>query len=260
MARLAVFLQASYMVLTLILASACSSSGSDETSGSSQQANELINDTTTASAPDAETEQNLPSTDPGETSTTPPWTPVVSPGSNLERLVSALQRQVSNTLLKLNQKISGGEALTQTETDCVGGHDPSLGQPLLAIECAGSPLAAAVNSATIRVSVPRASFFDTDACRTSLINARSDTCHLSSSQLFISNEWVVPPSPQLPYPVAGVQISYAIDTPVVILESLADALSDTFYCEIDLLTGLPGSGDCADAVPRVAKRLDNLVN
>ncbi|MFK7893445.1 MAG: hypothetical protein AB8B63_21700 [Granulosicoccus sp.] len=259
MAFSSVFLQASCLFLTLILACACSSSDSDK-SLDSQEPSEQVDDPTTPNVTDIGTEPDPQGTESVESSTTTPWAPMVTPGSNMEQLLTALDRQVSNTLLMLNQKISNGEALTQVEAACAGEYDPSLGLPLVAIECTDSaPLTAAVNSPTVRVSMPRASFFNTEVCRASLFDSHSTACQLNSSQLVISNEWVVPPSPQLPYPVAGMQISYALETPVLILESLPDGLSEPFYCKIDLLLPNPESHDCTDVISRVAERLDQLV-
>ncbi|MBX2879551.1 MAG: hypothetical protein KTR32_06440 [Granulosicoccus sp.] len=192
---------------------------------------------------------------------TPPLQSPLQPGSDLERLISGLNRLVSITLLDLNDRLSSGQALSSTEENCLGSFEPGNGQVLLGFNCDATPLAAPIDYEAARVSVTSMAFTDTAACREDLFNALSEACTLQTAELAISTEWVRPEPPELPYPIDGAEISYAPDEPVLLLQSLSDSPSEPFSCTVDLVSALPVSAteDCDTTLPMLADRLDMLV-
>lgn len=187
--------------------------------------------------------------------------PPVVADSELDHLLKGMRRQVANTLILLNQKLSSGELLSVQENECLGTYDPGAGEPLLAINCAPTPLTAVIDSRTVRISISQAAFYDTNECRISLSSDHGQNCLLRSVDMSISTEWVIPPAPARPYPIAGAHIMYALREPVLVLQSIEGAPTEPFLCAIDLSTALPTSTDnsCETKIPEVANRLDELV-
>jgi hypothetical protein len=187
--------------------------------------------------------------------------PPVVADSDLDRLLKGVKRQAANTLILLNRKLSSGELLSIQENECLATYDPANGEPLLAIKCTATPLTAIIDSRTVRISIADAAFYDTNECRNSLTSGHSIDCQLRSADMDISTEWVIPPAPALPYPIAGAQITYALQEPVLVLQSVEGSPTEPFLCTVDLLTALATStvNSCETVIPILANRLDELV-
>ncbi len=237
----------------LLLAAGCSSSNSPS-------------DTTDTSTPD----NDAPADDPAETppqdeDSSPQEDGILNPspasGSDSERLLNGIQRQVSSTLIDLNTKLRQGETLSQQEENCLGAFDPAFGEQLLAINCEQS----LVTSPSI-IRVERASYYNTAACQAGLSANNAEDCILQSAILSIPTEWVTPDTGDgtspLPQPIAGMEIFYAIDNTTLRIESSSAALTGIFRCDLELTTLSAASSvgqSCSNIISTTADRFDALI-
>jgi hypothetical protein len=185
--------------------------------------------------------------------------PVVAQGSDLDRLINGVTRQVSRTLLALNQQLREGTRLTAQQETCLGAYDPATGEQLLAIACE-QPLA----TGEVLLYVGEAAFYDTPACHASLFDGNTGQCRLQRATLSLPAEWTVIDGEKRPVPVyPGSEIAYAIDGNLLHIENAEPALTGLFNCDIDLASGsasAPLSGQsCASIVRSVADRLDTVL-
>ncbi|MFK8076386.1 MAG: hypothetical protein AB8B84_07350 [Granulosicoccus sp.] len=187
--------------------------------------------------------------------------PEPASGSDSERLLKGIQRQVASTLIELNTKLRQGETLSQQEENCLGAFDPAVGEQLLAINCEQS----LVTSPSI-IRVERASYYNTAACQTGLSTNNSDDCILQSAILSIPTQWITPDAgigaSALPQPIAGMEIFYTIDNTMLRIESSSAALTGLFQCDLELttLSVISSVGQsCSNIISTTADRLDALI-
>lgn len=237
----------------LLLAAGCSSSSSTP-------------ETTDTSTPDSD----APADDPA---VTPPQNedpsslddgllnPVAVSGSDSERLLNGIKRQVASTLIELNTKLSQGETLSQQEENCLGAFDPAFGEQLLTINCEQS----LVTSPSI-IRVENASYYNTAACQAGLAAGNADDCIIQSAKLSIPTEWITPDAGDgatpLPQPIAGMEIFYAIDNTTLRIESSSAALTGVFSCDLELTTLSVQSSfgqSCNNIIAATADRFDSLI-
>ena len=237
----------------LLLAAGCSSSSSTpETTDSSTPDSDAPADDPAVTPPQIEDPSSL---DDGILN------PVAAAGSDSERLLNGIQRQVASTLIDLNTKLRQGETLSQQEDNCLGAFDPAFGEQLLAIDCEQS----LVTSPSI-IRVERASYYNTAACQTGISANNADDCILQSAILSIPTEWVTPDAGDgatpLPQPIAGMEIFYAIDNTTLRIESSSAALTGIFRCDLELttLSATSSTGQsCSNIIATTADRFDSLI-
>ena len=200
-------------------------------------------------------------TDDGAAAGDPPVLVPAVPGSrDAERVLSDVRTVLGRTLLDLNGRLAGGLELSAQEDDCLGTHEPGLGEPLLAIDCAR-----ALATEPVAVYVERGAFYPTAACRADLALGVADGCVVDYASLFSRTEFddPIPPARPRPLPGSGFVIRYAVDAPVLEVANDENALSGVFRCEIDLATGSVrptlGGGSCDTILGNVADRLDALL-
>ena len=185
--------------------------------------------------------------------------PNVAAGSDLERLITGIKRQVSMTLLDLNQRISQGEKLTDQQETCLGAFDPAVGEQLLAINCEQ-----ALATGDVSVYVEEAAFYDTKDCQASIFNGNTDNCQLQSTGISLPDLFRVPDGERRPVlAYAGSNLSYALTDTMLHIESSELALAGVFKCDIDLASGssstpLVGTS-CASIITSTADHLDDVV-
>ena len=185
--------------------------------------------------------------------------PVVQDGSDLERLIGFISQQTFRSLIDLNSRLAEG-TLTEQQDECLGAFDPAAGEQLLAMDCE-QPLA----TGDVALFVGEAAVYDTDECHASLFDGSTDGCQLQYASILAPALFEIPETGGLPMPTfSGAQINYAIDGTLLTIESLEDAPTGLFKCDIDLSLGTTASPlaghRCPDIVLSVADRLDTLLN
>ncbi len=186
--------------------------------------------------------------------------PQTAPGSDLDRLIKGLHRQLSTIVLSLNRALSQGEELSDVQERCLGAFDPGVGEQLVGIDCGN--VGAALND--IPIYTRQASFYDTPACQVSLSEQKTDACVLYNIDALMPTEWDSIPG-QIPVPVfPGASISYSVadDDGTLRINSLRSSLSGAFLCSLDLtsaqLTGAANRFDCRDTIKNMADQLEKL--
>lgn len=185
-------------------------------------------------------------------------------GSDTDRLLKGINRQVSITLLELNALLGSGSNLTQKQTACLGSFDPALGEPLLKINCA-EPL----NTGDVQIFLQQATYYDTPECRNAIFNARTGDCLLENARLSIPAQFA-PQESGNDGPIgarliaAGLEISYAVDgSTAVRIENAEPPLTGLFQCDINLLnnntTAPANSQPCTTTINMAANRFDTLL-
>jgi hypothetical protein len=130
----------------------------------------------------------------------------VTAGSDLDRLIKGIKRQVSFTLLDLNQRLSEGVQLTDQQDTCLGSFDPGAGEQLLAIDCVQ-----ALATGDIVAYVSGAAFYATDACHASLFDKNTDNCILQNAAITLPAKWTYSQDERRPVLVySETEITYAI--------------------------------------------------
>ncbi len=205
---------------------------------------------------DAQQEEAQQSEDP----TTNPdiLIPTVEAGSDTDRLLKGIDRQISSTLIDLNTRLRQGETLSDQQETCLGAFDPAVGEQLLAINCE-QPLA--TGDSIIRVD--SAAYYNTDTCQTGLAANDTTNCILQSARITVPTEWVIGEESPLPQPIAGMEIYYAIDSTNLRIENSDEALTGLFRCDLDLASAqstasLTGQS-CATIITTAADRFDALI-
>lgn len=185
--------------------------------------------------------------------------PDVIKGSDVDRLIRGIDRQVSRTLLDLNSRLSQGTGLTPQQNACLGSFDPAQGEQLLAIDCE-QPLATGDVAAYVGV----ASYYDTAACQASVSNGNTANCQLRQATVSLRTQWLVQPMgpPRVAY--EGSELAYAMEGTLLQIENTETDPLGAFNCSIDLSNGsestsLPGVSTCETAVSNAASQLDKLI-
>lgn len=193
--------------------------------------------------------------------------PVAEAGSDTDRLIKGINRQVAATILDLNARLRDGNSLTEQQNNCLGSYDPALGEQLLMINCE-----LALATSDIPIFVEEAGYYDTPECHTALFNGDTSNCVLQSARMSIRTQWITlelpadtPVSvPNRPQPIAGVEIYYALNNSTNLrIESNESALTGFFQCDIDLVNGSAtatvASQPCAATIALAAERFDTLL-
>jgi hypothetical protein len=192
--------------------------------------------------------------------------PGAAAGSEMDRLIKGINRQIARSILDLNTRLSEGSELTEQQDACLGTYDPAAGQQLLAIDCAN-----ALATGDVPIYVERASYYDTAQCHAAIFNGSANGCQLQTARISIPTQWIIPerpadsPStaPNRPQPIAGVEIYYAINNSNIGITSNEEALTGIFQCNFNLL----GSGSsfplinetCDSSITLAANRFDDLL-
>lgn len=102
------------------------------------------------------------------------------PGSSFSAITGFVSNTVGSTLLDLNERLYGGEQLSEQERSCFYGYEAALGEPLLALACE-VPLRLAGNS----VQIDEAGFANTQACVNSLLQRNIVDCGVALASLTV---------------------------------------------------------------------------
>jgi hypothetical protein len=193
--------------------------------------------------------------------------PTPEAGSDSERLLRGINRQVARTILDLNKRLGDGIPLTDQQESCLGSYDPAAGQQLLMIDCA-DPLA----TGDVPIFVEQASYYDTPECNAAIFNGEISDCFLKTARLSIPLRWITPErpagtpdsAPNRPQPLAGIEVFYAINnsTNLRIASNEADeVLTGRFLCDINLLNNQTTSTNqtCAGTINLAANNFDDLL-
>lgn len=197
--------------------------------------------------------------------------PMVEAGSDTEQLLNGINRQLAITILDLNARLRDGISLTDQQDTCLGSYDPAMGQQLLMINCEQS-----LATGEVPIFVAQASYYDTPECHAAIFNGNVSDCVLQSAQLSIPIQWITPERPvdtpasvpNRPQPVAGVDISYAINSTFLRIENNETEnnepqLTGVFRCDINLLdneaTSSVSSQSCATTVAIAAGHFNTLL-
>lgn len=196
-------------------------------------------------------------------------TPRPEAGSDTDRLLKGINRQIANTILDLNARLRDGISLTEQQETCLGSYDPAAGQQLLMINCTES-----LATGTAPIFVEQAGYYDTPACHAAIFNGDVDDCFLQFARLSIPMQWFTPERPAgtpdnvpiRPQPLAGVDIFYAINgsTNLRIANNVDDEiLTGQFLCDINLLNNETStsatSQSCASTINLAANHFDDLL-
>lgn len=193
--------------------------------------------------------------------------PMAEAGSDTDRLLKGINRQVAFTILDLNARLSEGSELSEQQNECLGSYDPALGQQLLAINCAQS-----LATGDVPIFVEQASYYDTPECNAAVFNGDVSNCFLQSARISIGPEFRTsepstdttvngPNGAQLI--AAGVEIFYAINSTNLRIENAENPLTGAFQCDIDLsnngTNASPTGQSCTSTINLAANRFDALL-
>lgn len=193
--------------------------------------------------------------------------PSAEAGSDTDRLLKGINRQVAFTILDLNARLSEGSDLSDQQNECLGSYDPAAGQQLLAINCAQS-----LATGNVPIFVEQASYYDTPDCHAAIFNGDVSNCFLQSARISIGPEFRSSETPTdgtvngpngAQLIAAGVEIFYAINSTNLRVENAAMPLTGTFQCDINLLnngtTASTTGQSCTSTINLAANRFDALL-
>lgn len=102
------------------------------------------------------------------------------PGSSFSAITGFVSTTIGPTLLDFNERLFGGEQISEQERGCFYGYEEALGEPLLALAC-DVPLRLAGNS----VQINEAGFANTQSCVNSLSEGNIVDCGVAFASLTI---------------------------------------------------------------------------
>jgi hypothetical protein len=194
-------------------------------------------------------------------------TPTPETGSDTERLLKGINRQVARTILDLNARLRDGIALTDQQEICLGSYDPAAGQQLLMIDCA-DPL----TTGDVPIRVELAGYYDTPECNAAIFNGEVSDCFVQTARLSIPVQWIIPERPagtpdsvpNRPQPLAGIEVFYAINNSTnlrIASNEDEEMLTGRFLCDINLLNNQTSSTNqsCTSTINLAANHFDDLL-
>jgi len=108
----------------------------------------------------------------------------INPDSSAGKLVDSLFSVASISILDINEKLSTGQTLNDTEQACLADYDPALGEPITALQCS-KPLSLDPSGV---MKLYEATFQTSDNCRVNLMETSATACDLHSMALTLNTK------------------------------------------------------------------------